>query len=249
MPGKRSPPNSPPADSANWVSGPRRLDISVITSVNWLSWCRELGEARRAQRLGEPGEAGRDRHRRTAHHLHHLVGRLHGPRHLGNRRLDRLLDLGEQHVDPLGGLVEVLHGAVEVLDPAEELVDALAELVERADRAGQRCGEQVDHRRRTGRNDRHLSSAQPTSRRLGRRTDRYTDTITARPWSPRRSADTQRPESHRRSRLDRRRSTASTAPSESPTRNPVVPWSMISAIEPRSIGDDGRPARHAPRRR
>ncbi len=36
-PGNRRPPKSPPADSANWVSGPRRFDMSVITSVNCLS--------------------------------------------------------------------------------------------------------------------------------------------------------------------------------------------------------------------
>ena len=102
----------------------------------------ELIERRGAECLGKAVQAGSHRHCRPTHDLHHLIGGLDGAGHLGDRCPDRLLDVGEQGVDPLGGLVEVGHGAVEILDALQELVDALAELLERTHRAGEGSGEQ-----------------------------------------------------------------------------------------------------------
>jgi hypothetical protein len=96
-------------------------------------------------RVGEAGEAGRCRHRGPADDLHHLVGIVDRARDLRYGRLDRFLDLLQQHVHPLRGLIEVFHRAVEVLDAAQELVDAGAELFDRPHGPRDRSGDQRDH--------------------------------------------------------------------------------------------------------
>ena len=45
LPGIRRPPRSPPADSANWVSGPKRFDTSPRTSENVPIWAGNWAKA------------------------------------------------------------------------------------------------------------------------------------------------------------------------------------------------------------
>jgi hypothetical protein len=105
---------------------------------------RQRADDGRVERLGQLDQARHDLIDRTGELRRELVGKAHRAHHLRNDGSDRLLELAEQAVDPLDGVVEVRHRAVEVLEPLHQLVGTLAELVERADDRGDRTGDERD---------------------------------------------------------------------------------------------------------